>query len=112
MTGLVTDVDCAVWQRKAAAALAEMLAEVVTHQLAPVLWQVSILGTLAGRCADRDMAARRSTFTQWMQFLQVAGWREWEHDGVIHLYGITSGFRGCQVSLTADLYDNESGDQP
>jgi hypothetical protein len=112
MAGLVTDVERAVWQRKAAAALAEMLAEAVTHQLSPVLWQVSMVGTLAGRCADREMQARRSTFVQWMQFLQVAGWREWEHDGVIHLYGITSGFRGCQVSLTADLYNAEPGDQP
>jgi len=112
MAGLVTNVDCARWQRKAAAALTEMLAEAVTHQLAPVLWQVSMVGTLAGRCADRETEARRSTFTQWMQFLQVAGWREWEHDGVIRLYGITSGFRGCQVSLAADLYDAGPGDQP
>ncbi|GIH11771.1 hypothetical protein Rhe02_98380 [Rhizocola hellebori] len=112
MSLLFTKTDCVVWQRKAAAALHEMMDAAVDQQLPLVTWQLGVAGTLMGRCIGADMNARYDAFVRWTSFLGIAGWNHWEANGTTHLYGITQGFRGCQVSMAADLLDFRPGDLP
>ncbi len=110
MSLLFTKADCVVWQRKAAAALHEMMDAAVEHRLPLVTWQLGIAGTLMGRCIGADMGARYDAFVRWTSFLGIVGWNQREANGTTHLYGITEGFRGCQVSIAADLLDYRPGD--
>ena len=92
-----------VWQRRSAAALSEMLNEAAKLGLPMATWQLGIAGTLMGRCIDGDMLARRTAFLRWTDFLGIVGWSATEIHGSTRLYGVTEGFRGCQVSMSADL---------
>jgi hypothetical protein len=111
MPTLTTPADRARWQRQAAAVLHELIVQATAEKLPLITWQISIAGTLMGRCVDTDMVVRRETFTRWTGFIGMDAKSEWEANGITHLYGVTDGFRGCPVTITADLLRSAGGEQ-
>ena len=111
MPTLTTSADRARWQRQAAAVLHELIEHAAAEEMPLITWQVSIAGTLVGRCVDTDMGARREVFTRWTDFIGLGAKSEWEAYGITHICGVTEGFRGCPVTITADLLQLAGGEQ-
>jgi hypothetical protein len=112
--GPVTNADRRGWQRRDAAALAEMLDAADKADLPPLIWQVGMSG-LVGRCMDRDPAARRGEFEAWARFLgEVELWPEHRTPGgTTHLHAGRRGYgpRRVDVTVIADIHDEDAADE-
>jgi len=106
----ITDAERRGWQRRAVAALSDILDIGTRERLTPLSWIVNHLGALVGDVVTPytvDEAlhreAMRTTWHEWVDALDADPWPSSREPGAVHLSAETTVRRSVRVVLRARL---------
>jgi hypothetical protein len=104
----ITDAERCVWQHQAHITLGRLLERAAKENLPPIPWRVGTTRNLHGECRGEDPAAE---FAAWEKALgDPDTHRQHREEGSVRLTAVWERLDGCQVVLTATIYDEPAGD--